>query len=156
MRAAAVSRRPSAQRPFNNQIETAMTRESPRRAGFTLIELLIAMVIIAILASIAINLFWRAKDRGLRASLESDLRNAAVQQEVYFERNSRYATAPTEIPEYGGSPGVILTINYVAHNGWGGVTSHQSLPATTCGLLIGEAPVGSAGPATQPGVIACN
>ena len=127
-----------------------------RRPGFTLIELLIAMVIVAILASIAINLFWKAKDRGLRSSVESDLRNAAVQQEVYFERNGRYADVTTDIPGYAGSPGVVLTINYAANNGWGAVGNHVNLPGTTCGLLVGDAPAGSGGPAVSIGVIACN
>lgn len=127
-----------------------------RREGFTLIELLIAMVIVAILASIAINLFWKAKDRSLKSSLESDLRNAAVQQEVYYERYNRYATIPTDIPGYAASPGVVLTVNYAANDGWGGVTTHQNLPGTTCGLLVGEAPAGSAGSAVRVGVVTCN
>lgn len=133
-----------------------MMRVYSRRAGFTLIELLIAMVILAILASIAINLFWKAKDRGLRSSLESDLRNAAVQQEVYFERYGSYSAVAADIPGHASSPGVTLTVNYAANNGWGGVTQHASLPSTTCGLLVGDAPAGSGGPAVRVGVITCN
>lgn len=136
--------------------EIAMMRVYKRRVGFTLIELLIAIVIVAILASIAINLFWRAKDRGLRSSLESDLRNVAVQQELYFERNGLYAAVPTDIPGYAVSPGVVITFNYAANNGWGGVASHANLPGTNCGLLVGEAPAGSAGPAVNVGVVTCN
>jgi type IV pilus assembly protein PilE len=136
--------------------ETATMRVFQRREGFTLIELLIVMVIVAILASIAINLFWKARDRGLRSTMESDLRNAAVQQEIYFERNNRYAATSAEIPGFAGSPSVVLTVNYAANDGWAGVTTHNSLPTTVCGLLTGEAPAGSAGPAVKIGVITCN
>ena len=67
-------------------------RKLPKLDGFTLIELLITMVIIAILAMIGITVFWRAKDRGLEASLQSDLKTVAVQQEIYFGSRGTYAS----------------------------------------------------------------
>src|SRR5690606_32343382 len=54
-----------------------------RRDGFTLIELLIVVVIIGILAAIAANLFWGAKEQAFKSALVSDLKVLAVLQEQY-------------------------------------------------------------------------
>lgn len=124
------------------------------RPGFTLIELLISMVIVAALAMIATQLFWRAKDKGLESSLKSDLKTVATQQEVYYNTNYRYAATPTDMPHLAFSPGVSVTINYAGNDGWAGVATHAAV-AATCGLMVGDVPSGTAGPATQPGVVMC-
>ena len=126
-----------------------------RREGFTLIELLIVIVIIGILAMIATSLFWNVKDRGLQASMQSDLKSAATQQELYFAANNSYAPATADLLEFTPSPGVVLTINYGMPDGWAGVVTHLSLATAQCGLAINNAPLASASPATIPGVISC-
>ena len=127
----------------------------PTRGGFTLVELLITIVIVSVLAGIAVTLFWRAKDRGLEASLQSDLRTAAVQQEQYFEANRTYASLPSAMPDFDSSPGVAMSITYAEADGWAAVTTHPTIAGTRCGLMVGNAPAGSADPATAPGVVAC-
>lgn len=129
-------------------------RTLPKPAGFTLIELLIVIVIIGLLAVIAMSVFWRAKDRGFEASLQADLKTASVQQENYFEAHRRYAGDVADLPDYGGSPGVTLTITYAGSDGWAAIATHHSLERR-CGMFVGNAPAGSAGPAGTPGVVQC-
>jgi prepilin-type N-terminal cleavage/methylation domain-containing protein len=126
------------------------------RAGFTLIELLVTVVIIGILASLAMTVFWKAKDRGLRASLETDLRTMVAKQEEFFETNLTYAADPNELPDYRPTPGVMLAISYAEVDGWAGVATHEGLPETIrCGMIIGNAPAGENNPASATGRLAC-
>jgi prepilin-type N-terminal cleavage/methylation domain-containing protein len=129
-------------------------RRLPTKGGFTLIELLIVIVIIGILATIASSVFWRTKNRGFEAAMQSDLRTAAVQQEHYFESNAAYAAVSADLADYHTSPGVSLSITHADFDGWAGIATHQSA-TRQCGLLVGAAPAGSAGPASTPGLIEC-
>ena len=60
--------------------------------GFTLVELLVVVVIIGILAGIAIPLFLTQKQKGVDASIKSDIKNAATLQETYYIDNGSYGS----------------------------------------------------------------
>lgn len=128
----------------------------PRRDGFTLIELLIVLVILAILATIGVNRFWAAKDRSLQGVIQSDLRNMASAQEVYFEYNLSYASVVTDLTNFSPSQGVTINVTYAANDGWAANATHVSLATTQCGFFTGNAPAAQGAPATVNGIIDCS
>jgi prepilin-type N-terminal cleavage/methylation domain-containing protein len=128
----------------------------PRREGFTLIEILIVLVIVAILATIGVNRFWAAKDRGLQGVVQSDLRNMASAQEVYFEYNLSYASVVADLKDFSESSGITINVTYAANDGWAANATHVSLGAKQCGYFTGNAPAAQGAPATINGIIDCN
>jgi len=75
------------------------------RKGFTLIELLIVVVIIGILAAIAIPKFSNTKEKAVKASMTSDLRNLASAQESYYSDYTSYMSSASQGTYYKASAG---------------------------------------------------
>jgi type IV pilus assembly protein PilA len=83
-----------------------LQRQRHAEAGFTLIELLVVVIVIGILASIAIPIFYKQRERGWDAAVRSDLRNAATAQETYLTESSPgpFATTVAELRDVGFRP----------------------------------------------------
>jgi type IV pilus assembly protein PilA len=123
-----------------------------RRAGFTLIELLIVVVIIGILAAIAIPKFSATREKSFMASMRSDLRNLATQQDIYHNTNYTYSTNPSAVG-FVNSDGVIVTISEATGTGWAATSYHIGFPGGVCELFQGSAT--PTGPASVEGSMEC-
>lgn len=81
-----------------------------RDRGFTLIELMVAIVIVAILASIAIPSYQAYVRRGQLAEAFTTLSDMRVKMEQWYQDNKFYGTSststacPTLAPAYGAFP----------------------------------------------------
>jgi prepilin-type N-terminal cleavage/methylation domain-containing protein len=65
-----------------------------REEGFTLIEILVVILIVAILASIAIPVFLRQREKGLVAQSQDTLKGAAISVESFsLEKGGSYGAA---------------------------------------------------------------
>jgi type II secretion system protein G len=70
-------------------------RDTKSQQGFTLIEMMIVVAIIAILVSILVPNFIRARAQAQTAACEANLKEIATALELYQTDNDRYPTSGT-------------------------------------------------------------
>jgi len=133
------------------------------RKGFTLIELLIVVVIIGILAAIAIPKFANTKQKAVKASMISDLRNLATAQEAFYADSTKYATTYGTTLANNTVPFTVSQNNALAistgsnASGWAATVTNigYNTGSSHCGVYVGAAFSGSQTGATAEGVPGC-
>lgn len=130
-----------------------MRRSSPGSTlGFTLIELIIVIVVIMVLAGLGFARLQSQKEKAVVATMTSDMRAIAEEQEAYYFQNREYTNDLAAL-NWRPSPGDTLVIEEAGPAGWSGRIHH---PNTTkqCYMVVGAAaPIG---PAVADGVIRCS
>jgi prepilin-type N-terminal cleavage/methylation domain-containing protein len=107
--------------------------------GFTLIELLIVIVILCILAAMAIPKISNTRDKSHFATMESDLKNLASQQEIYYADERSYTAEKSDLA-FMSSRDVTISIN-VDPGGWSATATHVALgPSEGCSIYHGSIP----------------
>jgi type IV pilus assembly protein PilA len=71
--------------------------QEEREGGFTLIELLVVIIIIGILAAIAIPVFLNQRKKAVDASMKSDLRTVANEEETYYTDFQSYKAVTSTV-----------------------------------------------------------
>ena len=94
--------------------------------GFMLIELLVVVIIVGILAAIAIPTFLTQREKAWARTVQSDLRNAAVMAESYFNDNLTYIGLDPTV--FRVSDGDAITIRDADHTGYCIEADHSNLP----------------------------
>ena len=140
-----------------------MLKKLRGQKGFTLIELMIVVAIIGILAAIAIPKFANTKQKAVKSSMISDLRNLATAQEAFYADSTKYATTYGTTTAAGTVPFTTSQNNVLAissssnASGWAATITNvgYNVGSSHCGVYVGAAFSGSQTGASAEGVPGC-
>ena len=116
------------------------------RKGFTLIELLLVVVIIGILAALVLPKFGDIKQKAYKAAMQSDLRNFATAQEIYFSDYGVYAaqgSTATSTPSASNAAGfttsdhVTITVDSTAADMYKASATNSLSTTGGCSITMG-------------------
>lgn len=120
--------------------------------GFTIIEMLVVLVVLGVLATLGFARLQSSKDKATIASMNSDLRAVAEEQEAfYFDHRFYSPTADSLNPNY--TIGNLVTIHEATASGWSGSVSNPKV-TRVCYVVVGNA--AAVGSAVNDGVISCS
>jgi type IV pilus assembly protein PilA len=107
------------------EVRTMDEKDKRCEGGFTLIELLVVVIIIGILAAIAIPTLISQRQKAWQSATKSDLHNAAIAAEMYYDGNLTYAGVSPG--EFRFSDDVSITVASASPNSYCLNADHASL-----------------------------
>ncbi len=107
-----------------------MRSTKARQGGFTLIELLTVIAIVSVLAAVAIPQYSRHQGKAFEARIRSDIKNAAIAQEAYWDISGAYWQGPgcEGMPGMRVSGGTVCTVERADSISFKISTSHPGSP----------------------------
>lgn len=134
--------------PFPIPHSTALMRS---RSGFNLIEIMFVLVFLGLMTGILIPRIRNMKRRAFIATMETDLRNLATDEEAYYSIFDKYSDDLTAL-RYTVTPGFNVVVLEATTTGWSGKATHLDT-GLTCAIFFGTA--AQIAPATVRTVTAC-
>jgi prepilin-type N-terminal cleavage/methylation domain-containing protein len=115
-------------------IQRAANRGS--KPGFTMIELLIVVVVVGIIAAIAVQAYWGARNKVYVIQMKSDLHNLMTAEQAYFIDSGRFTNDLSAL-KVRLSPKVSAPTITVGSGYWSAQVTHGQMPGATCAIQMG-------------------
>ncbi|MHB1390240.1 MAG: type IV pilin protein [Thermoleophilia bacterium] len=100
-------------RNISNSCSCSAQTKAKAEAGFTLVELMVVVIIVAILAAIALPMYFSQREKGWQAIAKSDLHNASIVERSYYSDNKEYANDLADLESYGFRKSSNITFDFV-------------------------------------------
>lgn len=112
--------------------------KTPNKSAFTVLEALVAIVVLGLLAAMVLPQFGDSRSRAYVDGLKNDLRNYALEQELYDEANNSFASHPDSLKDFTLTSGNEVAYAEGSDNSWSLRLAHEKLDNEYCMSSVGD------------------